>query len=93
MAELKEECLCGKIQYEHCDTKNNLIHCHCSKYRKWHGAAFRSRMVVKKDGYQLTQRQDYLAQYQASVNIIKTFCKNCGSSLSTIYPLRDSLLG
>ncbi|MEO1005400.1 MAG: hypothetical protein AAFW67_06005, partial [Cyanobacteria bacterium J06638_38] len=25
-------------------------------------------------------------------NVIKTFCKNCGSSLATIYPLRDNLL-
>ncbi|WP_144054327.1 GFA family protein [Pleurocapsa sp. PCC 7319] len=28
-----------------------------------------------------------------SQNVIKTFCKNCGSSLATIYPLRDNLLG
>ncbi|GAB4532107.1 MAG: hypothetical protein Tsb0014_16250 [Pleurocapsa sp.] len=50
-------------------------------------------MVVKKDGYKLIQGKEYLAQYQSTPNVIKTFCKNCGSSLATIYPLRDNLLG
>lgn len=93
MANLKGECLCGKIHYEYNGATGNLVHCHCSRCRKWHGAAFRSRMVVKQDGYRLIQGQEYLAQYQATPNVIKTFCKNCGSSLATIYPLRDNLLG
>ncbi|MEO0834572.1 MAG: GFA family protein [Cyanobacteria bacterium J06642_3] len=93
MANLRGECLCGKIRYEYSGATGNLVHCHCSKCRKWHGAAFRSRMVVKKDGYRLTQGESYLAQYQASANVIKTFCRNCGSNLATIYPQRDNLLG
>ena len=93
MANLKGECLCSKIHYEYSGATGNLVHCHCSKCRKWHGAAFRSRMVVKADGYKITQGQEYLTQYQTTPNVIKTFCKNCGSSLATIYPLRDNLLG
>ena len=50
-------------------------------------------MVVKKDGYKTVQGQEYIAQYQATPNVIKTFCQNCGSSLATIYPLRENLLG
>ncbi|BAZ45959.1 hypothetical protein NIES4102_29870 [Chondrocystis sp. NIES-4102] len=71
----------------------NLVHCHCSRCCKWHGAAFRSRMVVRQDGYQIIRGKEYLSQYQSTPNVIKTFCKNCGSSLATIYPLRDNLLG
>lgn len=93
MANLKGECLCGKILYEYKGSTGNLVHCHCSRCRKWHGAAFRSRMVVKQDGYKLLRGQEYLAQYQATPNVIKTFCKNCGSSLATIYPLKNNLLG
>ena len=93
MAHLTGECLCGKIQYEYKGTTGNLVHCHCSRCRKWHGAAFRSRIVVKKDGYRWLTGEEYLAHYQGTPNVIKTFCKNCGSSLVTIYPLRDNLLG
>ena len=93
MAHLTGECLCGKIKYEYKGATGNLVHCHCSRCRKWHGAAFRSPMVVKKDGYRWLAGEEYLAHYQATPNTIKTFCKNCGSSLVTIYPLRDDLLG
>ncbi len=93
MANLKGACLCGKICYEYQGATGNLVHCHCSKCRKWHGAAFRSRMVVRKDSYRLTQGREYIAQYQASPNVIKTFCSNCGSNLATIYPRRENLIG
>ena len=93
MAHLRGECLCGKVRYEYNGATGNLVHCHCSKCRKWHGSAFRSRMVVKKNGYKTVQGQEYIAQYQATPNVIKTFCQNCGSSLATIYPLRENLLG
>ena len=93
MAELKGECLCGKIRYEYKGKTGNLVHCHCSKCRKWHGSAFRSRIVIEKAGYKLTQGEEYLAHYQASSQVIKTFCSNCGSNLATIYPKRDNLLG
>ena len=93
MAKLRGECLCGKIRYEYAGKTGNLVHCHCSKCRKWHGAAFRSRVVIEKAGYQLIQGEKYLAHYQASPQVIKTFCRNCGSSLATIYPLRQNLLG
>ena len=50
-------------------------------------------MVVRSDGYKLVRGKEYLAQYQSTPNVIKTFCKNCGSSLATIYPLKENLLG
>ncbi|MEL6580122.1 MAG: GFA family protein [Cyanobacteria bacterium J06621_12] len=93
MAKLKGKCLCGKIRYEYEGASGNLVHCHCSRCRQWHGAAFRSRIVVNKAGYRLTQGEEYLAQYQATPKVIKTFCRHCGSSLATIYPTRNNLLG
>ncbi|MEO1339786.1 MAG: GFA family protein [Cyanobacteria bacterium J06635_13] len=93
MAKLKGQCLCGKIHYEYEGATGNLVHCHCSRCRQWHGAAFRSRIVISKAGYRLTQGAEYLAQYQATPKVIKTFCRHCGSSLATIYPTRDNLLG
>ena len=50
-------------------------------------------MVVRQTGYKLIQGEEYLGYYQSTPNVIKTFCKNCGSNLATIYPLRNNLLG
>ena len=85
MTNLKGKCLWGKI--------GSLVHCHCSRCRQWHGSAFRSRVVAQQGGYQIVRGQEYLAQYQATPKVIKTFCCNCGSSLATIYPTRDNLIG
>lgn len=93
MAHLKGECLCGKVKYEYRGRTGNLVHCHCTRCRKWHGAAFRSRMVVEREGYRWTEGEEYVTEYQATPNVVKTFCRNCGSSLVTIYPLRANLLG
>lgn len=93
MTDLKGKCLCGKIRYEYRGKIGNLVHCHCSRCRQWHGAAFRSRVVAQQDGYRLVQGQEYLARYQATPKVIKTFCRNCGSSLATIYPTRNNLIG
>lgn len=76
MADLTGECLCGKIIYQYQGATGNLVHCHCSRCRKWHGAAFRSRMVVRQTGYKLIQGEEYLGYYQSTPNVIKTFCKN-----------------
>lgn len=50
-------------------------------------------MTVKRNGYKLIQGAQYLSQYQAIRNVIKTFCQTCSSSLATIYSLRDNLIG
>lgn len=93
MARLKGECLCGKVKYQYRGKTGNLVHCHCSKCRKWHGAAFRSRVVIEKEGYRWLEGEEYLTQYQSTPNVIKTFCRNCGSSLVTLYPHRPNILG
>ena len=33
-------CLCGAVRYEVSDPFEEMHHCHCSKCRKAHGAAF-----------------------------------------------------
>lgn len=93
MAILKGSCLCGAVTYKYEGPTGNLVHCHCSECRKWHGSAFRSRMAIKSENYEWVAGEDNVAEYQSSPNIIKIFCKICGSNLVTIYPNKEGTLG
>jgi hypothetical protein len=93
MANIKGECLCGAVAYKYEGPIGNLVHCHCSECRKWHGSPFRSRIVIESDGYEWTKGEEHLAKYKYSPTIIKTFCKICGSNLVTIYPKNEAKLG
>ncbi|MBT6120767.1 GFA family protein, partial [bacterium] len=81
MIKLKGECLCGKIKYESKGLSGTIVHCHCSMCRKWHGAAFRSRIVIERKGFQWISGQEFLSNYNSSENVTKCFCKSCGSNL------------
>ena len=93
MANLSGECLCGAVAYEYHGPNGNLVHCHCSECRKWHAAAFRSRITIDSKFFKWTRGENQVQQYAHTENVTKTFCKVCGSGLITIYPKRDHLLG
>lgn len=93
MANLRGECLCGAVAYEYQGPNGNLVHCHCSECRKWHAAAFRSRVTIEGRFFKWIRGEDQVQQYSHTENVIKTFCKVCGSGLITIYPKRENLLG
>ncbi|WP_115333008.1 GFA family protein [Legionella busanensis] len=41
----------GKIAYEIKGPLGPIVNCHCSKCRKWHGAAFRTRCTVESKNF------------------------------------------
>ncbi|WP_319419955.1 GFA family protein [Pleurocapsa sp. FMAR1] len=47
MANLKGECLCGKIRYEYCGAMGNLVHCHCLS--RAFPCVFRRRGVARQN--------------------------------------------
>jgi len=93
MAKIKGECLCGAVAYRYEGPTGNLVHCHCSQCRKWHGSAFRSRVVIESKYYNWVKDADLVSEFAFSPTIIKTFCKVCGSNLVTIYPKEAGRLG
>ena len=60
--------------------------------RKWHGSAFRSRVVIHKSKFSL-QGKENVAYYDSSAAMTKSFCKKCGSSLVSYYNKQPDLLG
>jgi len=93
MIKLKGQCLCGEIKYTYHGPPGKIVHCHCSKCRKWHGAAFRTRTVIKKDGFLWITGEEQLSFHNSSDKVMKSFCRHCGSNLVSFYKHNDQILG
>lgn len=85
MNKLTGKCLCAAIAYEITGPLGPIVNCHCSMCRRWHGAAYRTRCTVAASQFKWTKGEAMLAQYDSSANVIKTFCKQCGSNLISLY--------
>jgi hypothetical protein len=75
----KGSCLCGQVRFEASGFSEQAANCHCSMCRKFHGAAFGTLVSVSNLKWLsgLSQLKDYVAPK----GTIRTFCKECGSSL------------
>jgi len=93
MEKLTGRCLCEAISYEIDGALGPIYNCHCSKCRRWHGAAFRTRALVEKEKFKWLSGEEYLKQYHSSERVIKTFCSICGSNLISLYEDNSEMIG
>lgn len=93
MSKLNGECLCGAVKYSVDGELGEVLHCHCSECRRWHGSAFRTRVPVKKKDFSWTAGKAHVAEYDGLPSVVKTFCKICGSNLISYYKDNDEYLG
>ncbi len=77
----KGSCLCGAIHYEIRGEVARTSHCHCTMCQKQHGAAFASYANVASSDFHLMQGQEELSSYRSSPDVVRTFCKVCGSNI------------
>jgi hypothetical protein len=82
---LTGRCLCEGVAYEITGELGPIFNCHCSKCRRWHGAAFRTRATIKRDLFKWIRGEELLSGYHSSENTVKVFCSVCGSSLISTY--------
>tara|TARA_B110000211_G_scaffold177772_1_gene200966 strand:+ start:519 stop:926 length:408 start_codon:yes stop_codon:yes gene_type:complete len=87
MTKITGNCLCGDISYEISQTVGDIVHCHCIKCRKAHGAAFSSVAKIEDQNFLLRDESQYLKSYESSEGKYRHFCSNCGSQ---IYAKRDN---
>ena len=73
--------LCGAVRYEIRGPLGRVSHCHCSMCRKAHGAAFGTYGRVERTDFALLSGADAIASYRSSPEVVRTFCKRCGSNL------------
>jgi len=81
MAVLRGSCLCGGVKFEIDGPLLNPLNCHCSRCRKQHGAAFRSRVRVRATDFKWLQGQELVRYYESSPDFHRGFCSNCGSPI------------
>lgn len=82
---LPGQCLCGAIAYEIEGPLGLVINCHCSRCRRWHGAAFRTRARIAKKNFKWLRGEKLLSIYAEAHQSTKTFCSICGSNLISLY--------
>ena len=93
MPQLKGECLCGVVKYSVNGDVGDILNCHCSECRKWHGSAFRTRSIVRKKDFSWLEGEQFVSRYEGLPTSIKTFCKICGSNLVSYFRDNDEVLG
>jgi hypothetical protein len=93
MQRLTGRCLCEGIAYEITGVLGPIFHCHCSKCRRWHGAAFRSRATVAASQFKWTKGEALLSRYYSSDTVVKHFCSVCGANLISTYTHDPSRIG
>jgi hypothetical protein len=74
-------CLCGAIAFEIATPIKRVTHCHCSKCRKAHGAAFASYAAIPVRALRYHRGQAELTSFQSSEQVERHFCRRCGATL------------
>ncbi len=72
-------CLCSEASWTCFDSPITALHCHCSRCRKAHGAAFASYYFFPMDHFQWTGNLSSIIQFSTSPGITRAFCGICGS--------------
>jgi hypothetical protein len=87
---IRGSCLCGKVKYEVSGALSHVTHCHCSRCRKAHGAAFGTYARVKADDFRFVEGESVVSKYASSEGVVRTFCGNCGATLQFISAKRPA---
>ena len=72
-------CLCADVAWEVTQPFEFMSHCHCSRCRKTHGAAFATFMMAPPDAFRLLRGRERIVRYPSSPAFFRPFCGRCGS--------------
>ena len=79
---LHGSCLCRAVRYEVTGEIGEIHHCHCTRCRKAHGAAFSTFGRLARSQLRMATEGDALRTYRSSPPVERTFCATCGSNLT-----------
>lgn len=80
---IRGSCLCGAVSYEITGSFKTVGHCHCPMCRKSNGAAFATWGIIDGDQFRWAAGEEWVQGYQSSPDMVRCFCKNCGSPLAS----------
>ncbi len=76
-------CLCGNVQFEIHGEPRDIVNCHCSKCRKFHGN-YGAYTSVEVNNLNITKDKSlkwFKSPTDETPNVHRGFCSKCGSSL------------
>lgn len=74
-------CLCGAVQFEVHGALRDVVNCHCSLCRRWHGH-YAAYTATARDALRIIDDEQLLGWYRSPGNAAsRGFCTRCGSSL------------
>jgi hypothetical protein len=89
---MRGSCLCGAVRYEVAGPFEEVHHCHCSRCRKAHGAAFSTFGRTTKGGLRFLSGEEKVRPFRSSPPVERSFCAECGSNLLFRFdPLPDAV--
>ena len=75
-------CLCGRVGYEIVGPLLNSDHCHCSKCRRQHGAAFATYVNFDPADFKWSKGEEFVKVHETATGAGWCFCSECGSTLA-----------
>lgn len=83
MQEVDGSCLCGRVKYKFIGHIGIFQYCHCSRCRKFTGAAFAANLLVSPDHFEWLAGSDNVCNYipEETKYLTTAFCQTCGSSM------------
>ncbi len=73
-------CMCGAVHYETKGDPSRVLHCHCQSCRSHTGAPMATLAVFKADQVSFSGEDRKI--YESASGVHRTFCANCGASLT-----------
>jgi hypothetical protein len=74
----RARCLCGDVKWEIDGPFEWMSHCHCSRCRKAHGAAFATYVAGPAAGFRL-HGAERVRRWESAAGFTRCFCERCGS--------------
>jgi hypothetical protein len=72
-------CLCRAVAWEIDGPLQWMSHCHCSRCRKAHGAAFVTYSAANAADFRFVRGSERIGRYESSPGFFRPFCSQCGS--------------
>jgi len=89
ISQIHGKCFCEKYRYTIRGELKRVVHCHCNNCRRSVGAPFVTWIVIKWDQYSI---QPEPKSHTAKNKAIRTFCEECGTSLTYAHPNRSDFI-
>ena len=86
MPAIRGSCLCGEVAWELSEPPESITHCHCSRCRKSHGAAFGTYVRSRAEAFRFTRGRERAVRWESSPGCHRPFCGRCGSPMPRVSP-------